>query len=210
MVMLANYARTATTNAEKFFKELQNLEMGQSSIKEAIIDNFDWFIFKDQLGKILVVPAWAIVWDTKKWQCSTRQNKRTKSFNGRISDSAYRTEVKPSTWIIPSFDNVAVENKPNFALSICNKAQPVETNGYFKYFNIVKEFINNGYEACGLYHGLKMEEIYPILDTAAQNVQYSEQDKVQDVAWQVAQVYAEKINEQKNNRTKTSSKGLIL
>lgn len=209
--MLANYAKTALTSAIPYSKRLRELQIGTNTIKSAIVDNFDWFVFKDSLGKYIVVPVWAIAWNPKKMVCETRQNKRTKDYRGNVVDLAYTVDIKPSVWVIPSYENVQLKRPIQIPATVCDKVHPVETNGYFKDFDIAKLFIQNGYEPFNILHGIKIEERYPILKDSL-DIEINQEDKIQDIAWKVAEIYAEKIKETKKIQTQTNGKikGLYL
>lgn len=197
MAHYSTIAESALQKAQTTIKVLSNTNMGNKTIKERIIDNFDWFVLKGSYGKLIVLPVWALVWNQKTGMCVMREDLRYKDYNGHSSLSASSHVLNPVVWSVPNFD------KSEKQLNIKNLAGVVfkaETNDYVKNFKISKDLASCGYEVCALYHGIELLKKQPFTLDLANNMQYNKDDKIEDVAWTFAKVFENSLKEQ-NNKT---------
>ena len=172
-----------------FLKEIKVGKTEKTEINKHVVDNFDWFIFKKGEGNFVVVPVWTLT-STR----STRENEKLRM--RRIRGSTPTNVFGLNYWSIPSYDYANVENVPGFPLSMCNKAQKAEFNGYLQDFDFVKPFTELGYKACGICRGMIMEDKHPIVDDVLKKEKLNEEMSVEEAAWIMADEYSKKIKEQ--------------
>ena len=178
---------------------LNDIEMGNKTIKETVIDNFDWFVLKDIANQVVVVPVWSLRWDRKINSCITRESIRYKNDNGHSILNCNSNILNTEIWVMPIFREENDNDKLLDFKSLSGVVYRVETNDYIKNFNIAKEFNNLGYDICGLYHGIEIEKKNPIVEQLSNSIIYDKKDKVQDVACKFAKYFAEQLKV-KNNR----------
>ena len=145
-------AESALQKAQTAIKALADINMGNKTIKERVIDNFDWFVLKGSYGKLMVVPVWALVWNQKLGMCVTREDLRYKDYTGHSSLTPCSHILSPVIWAVPNCDN---NEKPLNIKNLFGAVYKVETNDYVKNFKISKDFASYGYDVCALYHGIE-------------------------------------------------------
>ena len=196
MAQYTTHTETILQNAQTKIKVLAQTTMGNRTIKERIIDNFDWFILTGNYGKLTVLPVWALVWNNKLGICVTREDQRYKDYTGHSSLNSSSHVLNPVVWGIPNFDNSEKQ------LNMPDTIYKAETNDYVKNFKISKDLASCGYEVRALCHGIELLKKQPISLEIANNIQYDKDDKIEDVAWAFAKNLESVLKEQ-NNKTRT-------
>lgn len=191
-----------TTFSKELVKELKNIKLGYKTIEAAVIDNFDWFILRDVAGKFLTIPVWALVpAENSIMDYSTRMQKRMDRIEHNQSKKCAkhlspRINFTSVAWVIPSVGNAKMKKAVNLPEAICNVARSAETNKKLTDFSISKEFEKCGYTVCGLCRGVVIEQKHPSLEEISKNIKFDENSSIQDLAWEISEIYSKKITDQ--------------
>ncbi len=195
MAKLVHYAEFAYKYKNRYINSIKGYTFKNKSVRDEILDNFDWFIFQDGNGNFLTVPVWSLSWNISNLNCSIREQHRIKDKNGNSRIHPDNAKTRPAVWVIPSFENIGLKSAPKFPISMCEHPIMVETNDYIKNFSLPKELEKYGYKFYAMVYGVEIEKKYPTLNKL--NVEkLKSADTLAKASWLVAEAYSEEVKRQ--------------